>query len=40
MHSENTWHSLEYGHLHVYGMDGSWMPDTVHQLDRMERKHG
>jgi pheromone a factor receptor len=36
MHFENAWHSLEYWHMLVHGLDWSWMPDTMHQLDRME----
>ena len=31
--------SLEYGHLLVHDLGRSRMPDTMHQLDRMEREH-
>ena len=39
-HTEIAWHSLEYRHLLVHVLDWSWMPDTMHQLDRMEQKYG
>jgi hypothetical protein len=36
-HSKDKRHSLEYGHLLVYGMDWHWMSDGIRQLGRMER---
>ena len=36
-HSKDKWHSLEYGHLLVYGMDWHWMPVRICQLGCVER---
>jgi hypothetical protein len=36
-HSEDVPHSLEYGHMLVYGLDWHWMPDGMHQLDCVEQ---
>jgi len=38
-HTENVWHSLEYGNLLVYGLDWHRVPFRKHQLDRVEQKH-
>jgi hypothetical protein len=31
--------SLEHGHLLVHDLGRAWMPNAMHQLDRMEQEY-